>query len=621
MRSIISNSRAVPLGRGVGFAAWTLVSLCGWAHVLGAPLPRGQNVIDTPAMSDGLCVSNLFQSHMVIQRDAPIRIWGWAAPGDTVTVTFDGAKRTATAAADRSWSVTFPALPAGDEPRTLVVADATNTLTFDDILLGDVWVCGGQSNMEFEMAKVDNGDLEIASAHFDSIRLLTLPQGVSQKAVANFGRHHHKGFWERCSPESVREFSGIGYTFARRLHMATRVPIGVIDISRGGTCVETWTPMEVLRAMDHDDIRQLLAEWDAKIAAWDPAQDLERRVAQFRERRREGKVPADAKEPTEPGPSPAVDVNRPGNCYGGQFGPLIGLAFKGVIWHQGYNNAFTDSTRCGEAYAATLTRMIQAWREATRQPDMAFGIIAQETEQEPQSLDNFLSGFTDNGCLIREAHFKVFDTLRRAGDKTIGFAAADDMRRSWYHPQIKIPVGERIARWALATQYGVTIRWLPPTITETNVDGPALVVKLDADVVPYNSGPIHGFAIAGSDRKWYPATAAYWTDEKKHVHRSVIVLTSPFVPEPVAYRYGWHRNPMGNLKIQSSELPVPIARSDTWTLNDLYEAYTGKTTASPTAMNRAERGELRRALEAADTRRRLEEAEVFVKEHRPATAE
>jgi sialate O-acetylesterase len=367
--------------------------------------------------------------------------------------------------------------------------------------------------------------------------------------------------------------------------------------------------------MENDDIKKLLVEWDAKIAAWDPAKDLEGRVNHFRQRKKEGKVPADAKEPTQPGPSPAVDMNRPGNCYGGQFAPLVGLAFKGVIWHQGYNNAFTDSTRCGETYAETLTEMIKAWRDATGNPDMAFGIIAQETDGEPQTLENFLSGITDNGCLIREAHFNTFDAMRKAGDKNIGFAASDDMRRAWYHPQIKIPVGERIARWALATQYGVTIRWLPPTVKETKVDGNKLLVTLDHEASPYNSGPIYGFAIAGSDKKFYPATAVHLTDEKKNVNRSVILLTSPFVPEPVAFRYGWHRNPMGNLKIASSELPLPISRSDTWSLNDLYEAYTGKQTASPHELNRAERGELNRALQKADKERLFKEAEAYVKEH------
>jgi sialate O-acetylesterase len=562
---------------------------------------------------------------MVIQRDKPITVWGWADPGEQVTVTFDGKEQAVKAAGDRSWKVTFPALRASDQPRSLVIKGTSKTLTFDDIVLGDIWLCAGQSNMEFELEKLDNGDLEIASANFKNIRLLTLPQGVSQKPVPNFarleewsdwdGRHNRKGFWEPCSPSAVRRFSGMGYTFGRRLHMVTQVPIGLIDISRGGTCIETWTPIDVLRSMDNDDIGNLLGEWDSKVASWDPAKDLENRVAHFRQRQNEGKTPPGAKEPSEHAPGPAMDMNRPGNCYGGQFAPLIGLAFKGVIWHQGYNNAFTDSTRCGETYAETLTTLIKAWRKATGNPEMAFGIIAQETDQEPQSLDNFLSGITDNGCLIREAHFRTFDAMRKAGDKHVGFAASDDVRRAWYHPQIKIPVGERIARWAIDTEYGVTMRWLPPTVKDTKIDGRRLVVTLDHEATPYNSGPIYGFALAGNDKKFFPAKAEHLMDAKKNINRSVIVLTSPFVSEPVAFRYGWHRNPMGNLKIASSDLPLPISRSDTWSLNELYEAYTGKKSVALTTLNGAERGELSRALQKADKERRLKEAEVYVKEH------
>jgi sialate O-acetylesterase len=586
---------------------------------------RGEDLVYVPAIDEGLCVQSLFQSNMVLQREKPISIWGWADAGETVTVTFDGKERAATAAADRSWKVTFPALPASDQPRAMVIKGKSKTITLDNILIGEVWVCAGQSNMEFPMSRTDNGDLELASANFKNIRLLTIPQGVSQTPARSFARleewtdwdssHHRKGFWDVCSPKTVAESSGIGYTFARRLHMATQVPIGMIGISRGGTCVETWTPIEALRAMDNADIRKLLGEWDAKVKDWDPKKDLEQRVARFRQRQKDGKVPADAKEPTEPGIGPEVDMNRPGNCYGGMFGPILGLPVRGVIWHQGYNNAFTDSTRCGETYQQTLTLMIEAWRKGFEKPNLAFGIIAQETDQEPQTLDNFLSGISDNGCLIREAHYNTFAAMRKAGDKNIGFAASDDMRRAWYHPQIKIPVGERIARWALATQYGVNIRWLPPTVQEMKVDGDKIIVTLDTEAYAYNSGPIYGFAIAGSDKKFYPAQANYLVDEKKNTIRSVIVLTSPFVAEPVAYRYGWHRNPMGNLKISSCELPLPISRSDSWSMNDLYEAYTGKRTASETELNRAERVALDRALQTADRQRRFKEAEAYVQEH------
>ena len=264
---------------------------------------------------------------------------------------------------------------------------------------------------------------------------------------------------------------------------------------------------------------------------------------------------------------------------------------------------------------ARITLMIAAWRRELDNPNLAFGIIAQETDQEPQTFENFLSGLTDNGCLIREAHYNTFAALRKAGDRNVGFAASDDLRRAWYHPQIKVPAGERIARWALATQYGVDLRWIPPTVTGTRVDGHRLIVTLDTEASPYNSGPIYGFAVAGGDKRFYPAQADYLVDEKKNTIRSTIVLTSPFVPEPAAFRYGWHRNPMGNLKISSCDLPLPMSRSDHWSLNDLYEAYTGKKPASETELDGGERAAMERALRAADRRRLLKEAEAYVKDH------
>jgi sialate O-acetylesterase len=602
------------------------VMLNGGARAQSAEKPvRGKDLVYFPAMDQGLCVQSLFQSNMVLQREKPISVWGWADAGEPVTVTFDGQTRSATAAVDRSWRVTFPALPASDRPRTMVISGTRTAITLDNILIGEVWVCAGQSNMEFPMSRTDNGDLELASARFENIHLLTIPQGVSQTPTRSFSRleewsdwdgsHFRKGFWDVCSPDAVAEFSGIGYTFARRLHMTTQVPIGMIDLSRGGTCIEAWTPVDVLRGMDNADIDTLLGEWDSKVKDWDPKKDLAQRVAEFRQRQKDGKVPDNAQEPNEPGPGPDVDMNRPGNCYGGMFGPIMGLPVRGAIWHQGYNNAFSDSTRCGETYQQTLTLMIAAWRRDLDNPDLAFGIIAQETDQEPQTLDNFLSGITDNGCLIREAHYKTFAALYNAGDRNVGFAASDDMRRAWYHPQIKIPVGERIARWALATQYGVGLRWLPPGVRDMKIDGNRLLVTLDTEVSAFNSGPILGFAIAGSDKKFYPAHAEYFVDDKKNTIRSVIVLTSPFVTEPAAYRYGWHRNPMGNLKISSCELPLPISRSDDWSLNDLYEAYTGKRTASAAQLTRAERAALDRALRTADQQRLFKEAEAYVKEH------
>ena len=172
----------------------------------------------------------------------PIKIWGWAGAGEKVSVSFAGQLEEAKADSKGAWKLSLPAMGANSEGQVMTVKGANKTLTLENILIGDVWILGGQSNMEFEIAKVNNGELEIASANFPAIRLLTIPQGKGFESVRSFerlhewsswsSRHFRKGDWLVCSPETVREFSAIGYVFGRRLHMATGVPIGLVDVPR-----------------------------------------------------------------------------------------------------------------------------------------------------------------------------------------------------------------------------------------------------------------------------------------------------------------------------------------------------------------------------------------------------
>ena len=183
--------------------------------------------------------------------------------------------------------MSFPAKPASSDPAKLIVKGSSATLTLDNILIGDVWLLGGQSNMEFEISKTEGGRLEIVSANFKNIRLFSVPQqnGPDIKEsfprqyqwIDFFGSHFRQGYWDVCTPETVVEMSGIGYVFARRLHMATQIPIGIVDVSRGGSSLLTWTPVDVLRAIDTQEVRGELAEWDKKVAEFNPQQDLEKR--------------------------------------------------------------------------------------------------------------------------------------------------------------------------------------------------------------------------------------------------------------------------------------------------------------------------------------------------------
>ena len=562
-------------------------------------LVRGEDRIDVPAIGEGLCVHNLFQSSMVLQRGRPIPAWGWAAPGETVSVSFGGQTQETTAAEDRAWKVALRALPANAEPRPLIVKGKDRTLTLENILVGDIWVLGGQSNMEFPLSKLDNGRLEIVSANFSSIRHITIPKqnGPDRKNAFPLihqwsgwhGRHMRQGYWDVCTPETVRELSGMGYVFARRIHMATQIPIGVLDVSRGGTTVETWTPLDVLKEIDTPEVNAKLAEWDEKVAAFDPEKDLQdgiRRHEQWVERmKKEGKtIPADRKPPTDMRPGPVMDQNKPGNCYASMIAPIAGFPVKGAIFHQGFNNALGSGTQGARMYYQVFGKMITAWRKAFSDSAMPFGIISLCTAGQPQDPENYVSQMANDGIYIREAQYKTFLDFRKAGDENVGFASSFDQRRSWYHPQIKIPVGERIARWALATQYDMSggIKWEPPTYEEMRVEDGRIVLKINGRTGSYHDGPIRGFAIAGEDRKFQPATAEWFVKGKDRHNRpqhdrSLLVLSSPLVPKPVHFRYAWGRNPLANLKTADhTDIPFATQRSDHWTLEDAYEAYTGK---------------------------------------------
>jgi len=272
-----------------------------------------------------LRVHHIFDDNMVLQRDKVVRIWGWAEAGERVSVEFAGQRQATTAGNEGKWVVELQPMLASQESRTLTVRGPENTVVFDNVLVGDVWILGGQSNMEFPIERVYHGDVEIASAYQPNVRLTTIPVNASQRVVEDFprinefnawnGEYEEKGYWRMCTPESVKRFSAIGYIFGRRLCMAAQVPIGLIDASRGGTTVEAWTSRAMLATIP--DAEPLLRMWDDRIAAYDPNAELRKRIAGWEQatedRKKKGLAPQPR--PTEPPPSPALDQNNPGASY------------------------------------------------------------------------------------------------------------------------------------------------------------------------------------------------------------------------------------------------------------------------------------------------------------------
>jgi sialate O-acetylesterase len=607
-----------------------LTAISALAAAPPEPMPK-QDVVDIPAIGAGLCLSNVFQTNMVLQRDKALNIWGWAAPGESVTVSIGGQEARVTAAPDRSWQVTLEPMPADSVPQTLTVKSQGASVTLENILLGDVWVLGGQSNMEFPISKVDDGEVEIASANFPQIRLLKMPSGKGFDSVHSFerlhewsdwsNRHFRKGDWEVCSPETVADFTAIGYIFGRRLAMASGVPIGLIDTSIGGTTVETWTPEKTLRAIEGEETRAVLKEWDEKIAAFDPKIDLEQRLANYNKNKEQLQAKGQAP-PSDLRPGPAADRNRPGSCYAGVIRPLEGLAVKGAVFHQGFNNCFNGSAGA-RMYYQVFGKMIGAWRETLADPQLPFCIISLCTAGDPQTPENFLPPMFDAGPYIREAQYQTFRELRDVGDTTVGFVSSFDQRKSWYHPQIKIPVGERAAKWALASQYGLLKgrdaenSWLPPMIKEVQVADQAIRVTMSTEVTKKDDSmdKMVGFAIAGEDRRFFPAEVGYYTDGTKDnrnqpvYSRNILVLSSPLVPKPVHYRYAWARNPMANIT-NNRQIPLATQRSDDWLLEETPVKFPLPAGMSAQDAARPLRGKILKELELDNTERRIREAEI-----------
>lgn len=596
-------------------------------------MPR-EDVIDIPAIGEGLCVSQVFQSNMVVQRDKPISVWGWAEPGEQVTVSFAGKKETARAGRDRTWKVTLEALPADATPQVMTVKGKSKTLTLENILLGDVWILSGQSNMEFDLIRVENGPLEMVSANYPQIRILTVPFNEGAYEVKQgfarlwswsdwSKRHFRKGDWDVCTPEIAKELSAIGYVFARRIHKASQVPIGVIDVSRGGTTVETWAPKERLGEMESAVTQAWLKKWEDDIASWDAKADLAERIQRkkgwLKRMEADGrKLSAEAQViPSDLLLGPVADQNSPGYCYAGMIEPIKGLSVKGAIWHQGYNNAL-GGLNGAEMYRDVFPTMIKAWREDFNDPKLPFGVLSLCTEGYPQTLDNYCEAMLNHGIGIREAQYRTFADLYNAGDKNIGFVSTYDLRRRWFHPALKLPAGERIARWALATQYGFDERilsWKPPVITEMQVKDDSLVLSFDMPINDPEDGDIVGFAIAGKDRRFHPAKAEFVEIRRDKYDNKRLKLTSIMVSEPVAYRYGWGRNPLANLQASGhKDVPLATQRSDDWSdypipLGVLAE---GMGTSQP--LSRGDIGKLRLALREMDKQRRLAEAKAAVEE-------
>lgn len=470
------------------------------------------SLLSISALAD-VKLPSIFSENAVLQRDMPVPVWGWAEPGEEVQVTFAGQTHKTKADDKGKWRVTLSPLSVG-EPQSLVV-EGKNRLERKNILVGEVWLCSGQSNMEWPVSLSTNADLEIAAANHPRIRLVRVKGPGSQTPVEDFD-----GGWQVCSPQSVGGFSAVGYFFGRELLQQIDVPIGLIDNSWGGSSCEAWIRRDKLEGNPLYETQ--LTNWDNMAAEYEKDKDPKKQAL-------------------------LVGNHRPANLYHARLGPVLGYAIRGAIWYQGESNA-------GRAYQyrEMFPLMIQTWREDWKQGEFPFYWV---------QLADFMDEKAEPGdsawAELREAQTMTQDQLPNTGEAVI----IDIGEGTDIHPRNKLDVGRRLARWALTNDYGKQVVHQSPRFESMEIkDGKALVKFKDTNggLRAVDKKGVLGFAIAAEDKKWHNA-------EAKFVEGSpdIVEVSSKDVPNPVAVRYAWADNPICNL-YNKTDLPVTPFRTDDW---------------------------------------------------------
>ncbi|XZE18406.1 sialate O-acetylesterase [Pirellulaceae bacterium SH449] len=461
---------------------------------------------------------NIFTDHMVLQQGQENKIWGKGKAGEKVTITVEDKKVETVTDEQGNWSAKLPVLAVGG-PYVLKIA-GENTIEIQDVLVGEVWICSGQSNMQWGVRSSNDADLERLTAKYPQIRMINFPQVGTQEPIWS----HDDRKWKVASPETINDFSAVGYFFARQIHQSTDVPIGMINNAWGGSSCEAWIDRSVIAS----EFPQLNERWVA----------LENSLAELKKKET---LTDDEKRAL----GNLTGNSRPSNIYNGVLVSHLGYGIRGAIWYQGESNA-------GRAYQyrKLFPAMIKNWRDAWGQGDFPFYWVqladfrAEETE--PTDSD---------WAELREAQTMAMDAVPNSGQAVI----IDIGEGKDIHPMNKVDVGRRLARWALAREYGFSIDYQSPRYKSMTVEGNKAVLSFDHAARgwrPFDVNQPVGFTIAGEDKKFHKATAAIRKD-------GTIEVSSPNVPVPVAVRYAWADNPVCNM-YSFAGLPLTPFRTDTW---------------------------------------------------------
>lgn len=485
---------------------------------------------------------SIFSDHMVLQKNVAVPVWGWADPGEKVTVSIAGQSRTATADAAGNWKLKLGKLSA-DSPLTMTVT-GNNTIVIQDVFVGEVWLASGQSNMGLSVNDVTNAWKEKAEAKFPQIRMFTVSPTPATTPQTNCG-----GQWVVCSPETVGHFSAAAFFFGRELHQQLAVPVGLINSSWGGTPIEAWTSMDRMEATPElapvlENWRKTLHPFDPENAEADYARALESWTNTTAKLKAEGKtVPPQPKKAIDP----RLDPKYPANLFNGKISPIIPYAIRGAIWYQGENNAASD---LANVYSIQLSLMIHDWRQRWGEGDFPFAWV-QLPNFHPRTT-NVVETNYNNWCVVREGMLKTLAVNNTGMAITVDVGEANNI-----HPKNKQAVGHRLALWALAKVYGKDIPYSGPLPAEQEIKGDQVVLAFqhaDGGLVA-EDGDLKGFAIAGEDHHWVRANARIEGDR--------VIVSSPEVTSPKAVRYAWAANPDGNL-FNGAGLPASPFRTDNW---------------------------------------------------------
>lgn len=471
---------------------------------------------------------SLFVDHAVLQRRVPLHIWGSAAPAEKVMVTFCGVSRFASADDLGLWSVYLPAFEAGG-PFELTV-EGSNQIKLQDVLVGDVWLDSGQSNMEFSLMGVTNSAVEISNADHPRIRLFHVERKVSQFPLADVS-----GTWKTCRPETAARFSAVAYFFGRELQGKLDVPIGLIDASWGGTPAEAWMSLRSLTS--RSQFLPALAQWADRIDNA-PVKALQREMELKLWRDACERAKSQGKpEPSYPWVENEDNSWMPSGLYNGMIVPLTRYPIRGVIWYQGESNVTPERS---VLYRALFETMIGYWRRTWGMGDIPFLFV---------QLANWRT--SAQWPEVREAQLQSLSLPNTGMAVTMDIGDPVDI-----HPKNKQEVGRRLSLAARAISYGERIEYSGPIFRGATREGNGIRLRFDhtgSGLVIKEEKILNGFTIAGADR--------YFVRADVRIDGASIIASSPTVPNPMFVRYAWLGNPEFSLYNQEG-LPASPFRTD-----------------------------------------------------------